>query len=59
MGATVQDGIIEIACEVTEHVSPAYHENAIPVIREIGIGNGTDADVLDIKLWVESRPLVV
>ncbi len=48
-----------IGCTATEHVSLAYHENAIPVIREIVVTNPSDRDLVDLLIRVESRPAVV
>ena len=59
MGASVQDGIIEIACESAEHVSLAYHENAISVLWEIFIWNAPEDDVRSVEFKIESRPPVV
>lgn len=55
----MQDGVIQITCTATEHVSLAHHENSVPVIREIVVANATDQDALDIRLRIESRPAVV
>ncbi|WP_244625600.1 hypothetical protein [Methylobacterium mesophilicum] len=37
----------------------AYHENAIPVVREIVITNASEQDLFDVRLRIESRPAVV
>ncbi|KQP49025.1 DUF3320 domain-containing protein [Methylobacterium sp. Leaf108] len=50
---------VRIACSATEHVSLAYHENAVPVIREIVVANASDRDLVDIEVRIESRPAVV
>ncbi|MCJ2036131.1 DUF3320 domain-containing protein [Methylobacterium sp. J-068] len=55
----MQDDIIRIDCEATEHVSLAYHENAIPVVREIVIRNASEEDLRDAEVRIESRPPVV
>ncbi|KQP10137.1 DNA helicase [Methylobacterium sp. Leaf99] len=55
----MRDGTIEIGCEATEHVSLAYHENAIPVVREIVIRNGSETELRDVAVRIESRPPVV
>ena len=52
------DGL-EITCAATEHVSLAYHENAVPVVREVVIGNVSEHDLSDVRLRIESRPAVV
>ncbi|WP_286965180.1 DUF3320 domain-containing protein [Methylobacterium sp.] len=58
VGEAVQDGI-QITCSATEHVSLAYHENAVPVVRELVIANASEQDLLDVQLRIESRPAVV
>jgi hypothetical protein len=50
---------VRVACSATEHVSLAYYENAIPVIREIVITNASEEDLTDLQLQIESRPAVV
>lgn len=50
---------VRLGCTATEHVSLAYHENAIPVIREIVIANGSEQDLIDLSVRIESRPPVV
>ncbi|WP_244481084.1 DUF3320 domain-containing protein [Methylobacterium sp. Leaf102] len=50
---------VQVACSATEHVSLAYYENAIPVIREIVITNASEEDLTDLRLQIESRPAVV
>ncbi|MCJ2085328.1 DUF4011 domain-containing protein, partial [Methylobacterium sp. E-005] len=50
---------VRITCAATEHVSLAYHENAIPVVREIVVTNATEVDLRDLKVQIESRPAVV
>ena len=40
----VQRGV-RITCAATEHVSHAYHVNAIPIVREIVVTNATEADL--------------
>jgi len=52
-------GAVEVACAATEHVSLAYYENAIPVIREILVTNATREDLVDLRLRIESRPALV
>ena len=54
----MQDGI-QITCSATEHVSLAYHENAVPVVRELVIANASEQDRVDVQLRIESRPAVV
>lgn len=54
----VQDAV-RVACTATEHVSLAYYENAIPVIREIVVANPSDEDLVDLRVRIESRPAVV
>jgi hypothetical protein len=54
----VQDGI-QITCSATEHVSLAYHENSVPVVREIVIANASEQDLTDVQLRIESRPGVL
>lgn len=50
---------VRVACTATEHVSLAYYENAIPVIREIVVANPSDEDLVDLRVRIESRPAVV
>ncbi len=57
-GEAVQDGI-QITCSVTEHVSLAYHENAVPVIREVVVENSSEQELSDVRVRIESRPAVV
>ncbi|WP_082487021.1 DUF3320 domain-containing protein [Methylobacterium sp. Leaf89] len=49
---------LRLACTATDHVSLAYSASAIPVIREIAIANATEADLVDLRLRIESRPPV-
>ncbi|MFH6780893.1 DUF3320 domain-containing protein [Methylobacterium sp. MA0201] len=53
------ESTVRVGCTATEHVSLAYHENAIPVIREIVVTNPSDRDLVDLLIRVESRPAVV
>ncbi len=53
------EATVRVGCTATEHVSLAYHENAIPVIREIVVANPSDRDLVDLLIRVESRPAVV
>jgi hypothetical protein len=50
---------IQITCSATEHVSLAYHENAVPVVRELVIANASESDLTDVQLRIESRPGVL
>ncbi|MCJ2095120.1 MULTISPECIES: hypothetical protein [unclassified Methylobacterium] len=48
--------VIRITFSVTEHVSLAYHENAVPVIRKAVVENPSERDLSDIRVHIESRP---
>lgn len=50
---------VSIACSVTEHVSLAHHENAVPVLREVVVANGGDDDLVEVTLAIGSRPAVL
>ncbi len=50
---------VRVAGTATEHISLAYYENAIPVLREILVANGSDADLVDLQVRIESRPVVI
>ena len=50
---------LRLAFTATDHVSLAYQANGIPVIREIVIANDTEANLVDLRLRVESQPPVV
>ncbi len=41
-----------LLCTATEHISLAYHENAIPVIREIVVENPSDQDLVDLRVRI-------
>ena len=50
---------LEITCSITKHVSIAYHENAVPVIREVVVENASEEELSDVRARIESRPAVV
>ena len=50
---------IRLACTTTDHVSLAYHENAIPLIREIVIANASAHDLCDLSVRIEAQPAVL
>lgn len=54
----MQDGI-RIACTTTEHVSLAYHQNAIPIVREIIVENASPSDLATVRLTLSSHPPVI
>ncbi|SEH89064.1 AAA domain-containing protein [Methylobacterium sp. 275MFSha3.1] len=61
-GSAVESNMLEgvqITCSATEHVSLAYHENAVPVVRELVVANASESDLIDVTLRIESRPAVV
>jgi very-short-patch-repair endonuclease len=45
-----------IKSAVADHVSVAFHQNAIPVIHEIALNNPCETDVADVELSVISEP---
>ena len=50
---------VSITCAVTEHISLAYHENAVPVVREVVVANGSEADLVEATLTLVSQPAVL
>jgi len=50
------DGEISLSVAVSNHISAAFHQNAVPSIGEITIENGTDRDLVDLVVEVASEP---
>ena len=55
-GDLVDDGSIVIACEATDSIGLAYHQNRVPVVREIAVENRGQIALDDIRLTVSSEP---
>ena len=47
---------LALSCSVSSHVSIAFHQNAIPVIQELRLENGTESDVSDIEITITTDP---
>lgn len=41
---------------MVEHVSVAFHQNAIPIVQEIAVSNATDVDLTEIEVRVATEP---
>jgi very-short-patch-repair endonuclease len=52
----MDNGGLQVALTVAEHVSIAFHQNAIPVIGEIRLDNQGGADLADVVLEVTTEP---
>ena len=50
------DGSIGIVCEATDNVGLAYHQNRVPVVREIVVENGGGEPLADLLLTLGSEP---
>ena len=45
-----------ITSVVASHISVAFHQNAVPVVYEITLHNGTEEDIADVELTIVSEP---
>ncbi len=52
----MDDGDIGIVCEATDNVGLAYHQNRVPVVREIAVENRGGHALADLLLTVTSEP---
>lgn len=47
---------LQVTCTAAEHVSIAFHQNAIPVIGEIRLSNDTGVGLADVSVTVTTEP---
>ena len=47
---------VEVVCTATENINLAFYQNAIPIIRELSVGNATSADLRDVSVHLSSEP---
>lgn len=46
----------EVSAEVAAYVSAAFQQNAVPVVQEVVLANGTGGDLKDIVVSITSEP---
>ena len=49
-------GSLSIECTIADHVSIAFHQNAVPIISDLSIENQGDSDLADIEITLVSEP---
>ena len=47
---------VELAWSIVDHISLAFHQNAIPVVQEISVGNTSGADLVDVTIELSAEP---
>ncbi|GLK77679.1 hypothetical protein GCM10008171_29330 [Methylopila jiangsuensis] len=52
----MSDNKVQIACSAAENIGMAYHQNAVPLIRELAIANDGETDLEDVAIAIASEP---
>lgn len=55
-GEVMSAGPLSIECTIADHVSIAFHQNAVPIISDLSIENQGDSDLADIEITLVSEP---
>ena len=55
----LHDSIVRIGCSVAANVNLAFYQNAVPIIRELTIGNAAAAELRDIEVHLSSEPAFI
>lgn len=49
-------GELKIDCTASDNVNVAFYQNAVPIVRELAIGNGSGRHLSDISVHLVAEP---
>lgn len=47
---------VTIRGAVAGHISVAFHQNAVPIVHEVAVANGGEADLVDVRVTIAGDP---
>ena len=47
---------MKINCEVADNVNVAFYQNAVPIVSELAIENGTGRDLSELTVHLSAEP---
>lgn len=51
--------MLKVVCSAAENINLAFYQNAVPIVRELSIGNETGAEVSAVEVHLSSEPSFV
>ena len=48
--------MLNVACSTAENINLAFYQNAVPIIRELSVGNESDTPVSGVEVHLSSEP---
>jgi hypothetical protein len=48
--------MLNVACSTAENINLAFYQNAVPIVRELSVGNQSDTPVSGVEVHLSSEP---